>query len=68
MFLFRSIACMLNTEGPSRSLWESPRARERAVDVLLESISLVPPCVQPDCQRSLFVPTAIQPPDTVGAL
>ena len=32
---FRFIACMLNTEGPSRSLWESPRARESAVGVLL---------------------------------
>ena len=26
LFLFRAIVCMLNTEGPSRSLWESPRA------------------------------------------
>ena len=33
---------MLNTEGPSQSLWESPHARGRAMDVLLESISLVP--------------------------
>ena len=40
VFLFRSIACLLSTEGPSRSLRESPRARERAVDVLLESTSL----------------------------
>ena len=37
----------------------NPRVRERAVDVLLESISLVPPCIQPDCQRlPLFIPTA----------
>ena len=62
MFSFRSITCMLSTEGPSRSLWENPRARERAVDVLLESMSLVPPCVQPDCQRlPLFIPTARLP-------
>ena len=62
LFLFRAIACMLSTEGPSRSLWENPRARERAVDVLLESISLVPPCIQPDCQRlPLFIPTARLP-------
>ena len=62
MFSFRSITCMLRTEGPSRSLWKSPRVRERAVNVLLESISLVPPCVQPDCQRlPLFIPTARLP-------
>ena len=35
---------------------------KRAKHVLLESISLVPPCIQPDCQRlQLFIPTAIQP-------
>ena len=62
MFSFRSITCMLRTEGPSRSLWKSPRVRERAVNVLLESISLVPHCVQPDCQRlPLFIPTARLP-------
>ena len=63
MFWFRSIACLLQTEGqgPSRSLWESPRVRERAVNVLLE-FSLVQPCVQPDCQRlPLFIPTARLP-------
>ena len=63
VFLFRSIAFLLSTEGqgPSRSLWESPHARERAMDVLLESCSLVPLCIQPDCLRlPFFIPTAIQ--------
>ena len=43
VFVFRSITCVLKTDGPSRSLWENPRARENAVDVLLESISLCRP-------------------------
>ena len=61
LFLFfTSIACVLNIEGPSLSFWESPCARERAMGVLLESISLVPPCTDSlrDCS---YFPKAIQP-------
>ena len=44
MYWPRPNSCvMLNAKGPSRSLSESPRARESAIDVLLESTKLVPP-------------------------
>ena len=64
MLLFRSITCLLVC--PSWSLGGGgggPCARERAVDVPLESIRLVPPCIQPEHLWPL-IPTDIQPLST----
>ena len=64
VFLFFFCCCFFffGTEGNSWSLWERPRARERAMDVIMqESFRLVPPCIRPDGQRSRLFPTAVQP-------